>query len=128
MLDLTECHLAAHKILLNELNKFRFINIYIVLQEHINPSPAIGLGCLFNLLETSINIKDQSLYFFFSFLNNNFSFLVTLHPSCTEKKYTSLTVTEWLVNFTNAYLFHISPINTSRKCFISAKKYPRKLG
>lgn len=67
MLDLTECHLAAHKILLNELNKFRFINIYIVLQEHINPSPAVGLGCLPDLLETSINIKDQSLYFFFFF-------------------------------------------------------------
>lgn len=31
MLDLTECHLAAHKILLNELSKFKFINICVIL-------------------------------------------------------------------------------------------------
>jgi len=30
MLDLTECHLAAHKILLKELSKFEFIDVCIV--------------------------------------------------------------------------------------------------
>lgn len=44
MLDLTECHLAAHKILLHKLNKFKFINICIILWEHINPSSDMSLG------------------------------------------------------------------------------------
>ena len=44
MLDLTECHLAAHKILLKELSKFEFIDVCIVFWEHADPSSAMGLG------------------------------------------------------------------------------------